>query len=92
MTEDELQKKRQEYRNQEVANKISQYSAASSSASEYRNQVIKTNYTYKKVDKSFGKMGLAIVLSQATFLVFFSMLFVFSYIPHTKKIVAMIMP
>ena len=57
MTEDELQKKRKEYRNQEVANKISEYS--SGSAAEYRHQVIKTNYTYKKVDKSFGKMGFA---------------------------------
>jgi len=90
MTEDELQKKRQEYRNQEVADKISKFSTGS--AAEYRHQVIKNNYTYKKVDKSFGKLGLAIVISQASFLVFFSVLFVFSYIPHTKKIVAMIMP
>ena len=90
MTEDELQKKRQEYRNQEVANKISSYST--STASEYRHQVIKTNYTYKKVDKRVGKMGLFLIISQATFLVLFSTLFVFSYIPHTKKIVAMVLP
>ena len=89
MTEQELQQRRQEFRDQEVMNKISQYS---STTVEYRHQVLKTNYTYKKVDKSLGKMGWFLVVTQATFLVFFSTLFVFSYIPHTKKIVAMVMP
>ena len=41
MTEDELNRKRQEYRDQEVAGKISQYSVVA----EYRQQVIKVNYT-----------------------------------------------
>jgi hypothetical protein len=88
MTEDELKRKRAEYRDQEVDNKISQYSQVA----EYRQQVIKSNYTYKKVDKSLTKMGWFLVLTHATFLVFFCTLFVFSYIPHTKKIVAMVMP
>ncbi len=93
MTEEELQKKRQEYRDQEVASKISQYSTGGSShVAEYRQQVIKSNYTYKRVDRRLGKMGLFIVFSQATMLLFFSVLFIFSYIPHTKKIVSMIMP
>lgn len=90
MTEQELQQKRQEFRDQEVMNKISHYS--SSSTVEYRTQVLKSNYTYKKVDKSLGKMGWFLVVTQATFLIFFSTLFVFSYIPHTKKIVSMVMP
>ncbi len=89
MTEQELQQKRQEFRDQEVMNKISHYST---STAEYRTQVLKSNYTYKTVDKSLGKMGWFLVVTQATFLVFFSALFIFSYIPHTKKIVTMVMP
>ena len=53
MTENELQKKRQEFRDQEVMNKISQYSEVD----EYRQKVLKTNYTHKKVDVRLGKMG-----------------------------------
>lgn len=88
MTEDELKKKRQEYRDQEVAGKISQYSEVA----EYRQQTLKTNYTVKVVDRSFGKMGWFLIVTQATCLLFFSCLFVCSYIPHTKKIVTMVMP
>ena len=88
MTEDELQKKRQEFRDQEVSNKISQYSAVS----EYRQQVLKTNYTHKRVNKKFGKMGWFLIIVQGLTLMFFCGLFVCSYIPHTKKIVTMVMP
>lgn len=89
MTEEELQQRRREFRDQEVMNKINRYSTTTT---EFRQQVLRTNYTYKTVDKSLGKMGWALVVTQATFLVLFSTLFVFSYIPHTKKIVAMVMP
>lgn len=88
MTEDELQRKRQEFRDTEVMEKISQYSAASN----YRHQVLKNNYTHKKVDKRFGKIGWTLIGTQATFIIFFSLLFVFSYIPATKKIVAIVLP
>lgn len=88
MTEEELQRKRAEYRDQEVHNKISQYSQVA----DYRQQVLKVNYTYKKVDRSLGKMGWFLVASQATCLLFFTALFVLSYIPHTKKIVTMVLP
>ena len=88
MTEDELKKKRQEFRDQEVAGKISSYSEVA----EYRQQVLKSNYTIKIVDKRFGKMGWFLILTQATCLLFFCSLFIFSYIPHTKKIVSMVMP
>lgn len=88
MTEEELQRKRQEYRDQEVMNKITEYSAAS----EFRQQTLKTNYTYKRVNKNIGPFGWTIVLSQAIFLFFFCLLFVFSYIPKTKFIVSMVMP
>ena len=88
MTEDELKKKRQEFRDQEVAGKISSYSEVT----EYRQQVLRTNYTTKIVDRRFGKMGWFLILTQATCLLFFCSLFIFSYIPHTKKIVSMVMP
>lgn len=88
MTENELHKKRKEFRDQEVMNKISEYSAAA----EYRHQTLKANYTHKTVDKRIGKWGWFLVVTQATFLVFFSFMFVFSYIPHTKFIVSKIMP
>ena len=88
MTEDELKKKRQEFRDQEVAGKISSYSEVV----EYRQQVLKSNYTIKIVDRRFGKMGWFLILTQATCLLFFCSLFIFSYIPHTKKIVSMVMP
>lgn len=88
MTDEELQRKRAEYRDQEVSNKISQYSQVA----EYRQQVLKVNYTTKKVDKNLTKMGWFLVLTHVVFLVFFCTLFVFSYIPHTKKIVSMVLP
>jgi hypothetical protein len=88
MTEDELQKKRQEFRDTETQNRI----AHLSSAEEFRQQTLKTNYTRKVVSKSFGKMGWTIILSQATFLVFFSTLFIVSYIPKAKFLVTKILP
>ncbi|MBY0416202.1 MAG: hypothetical protein K2Q18_18660 [Bdellovibrionales bacterium] len=88
MNEDELQRKRKEFRDQEVMGKINEYSAAN----QYRHQVLKTNYTYKRVDKRFGKVGWTLIGTQAMFLVLFCFLFIFSYIPATKKIVSMVMP
>ncbi|MBP9679830.1 MAG: hypothetical protein KBD76_00375 [Bacteriovorax sp.] len=88
MTEDELQKKRQEFRDTEIQNKI----ANLSSAEEYRQQTLKANYTRRRVKGDFGKFGWSIIIGQATFLVFFSALFVISYIPKTKFIVAKILP
>jgi hypothetical protein len=88
MTEDELQKKRQEYRDSEVQNRI----AHLSTAEEYRQQTLKTNYTRKQVQTTIGKFGWTLLISQATFLVFFTSLFVISYIPKTKFIVTKIFP
>jgi hypothetical protein len=88
MTEDELQRKRAEFRDTEIQNKI----ANLSSAEEYRQQTLKVNYTRKKVQIGLGKMGWTLIVGQATFLVFFSALFVISYIPKTKFIVAKLMP
>ncbi len=88
MTEEELQQKRQEFRDAEVQNRISQLSTAE----EYRQQTLRVNYTRKKVKTGVGKIGWALIWGQATFLLFFSALFVISYIPKTKFIVTKIMP
>ncbi len=88
MTEDELDKKRQEYRDTEVQNRISHLS----SAEEFRQQTLKVNYTRRVVKGGLGKIGWTLIVSQATFLVFFSALFIISYIPKTKFLVTKILP
>lgn len=88
MTEEELQKKRQEFRDAEVQNKIASFSTAE----EYRTTTLKVHYTRRKIKGGVGKIGWTLIVSQATFLVFFSALFVFSYIPKTKFIVGKILP
>jgi len=88
MTEEELQRKRQEYRDTEIQNKIASFS----SAEEYRQATLKVNYTRRKVVVGLGKIGWTLIEGQATFLVFFSALFVISYIPKTKFLVTKILP
>lgn len=88
MTEEELQRKRQEFRDSEVQNKIAQFSTAE----EYRQQTLRVNYTRRKVNTGVGKMGWTLIVSQATCLVFFSALFIISYIPKTKFLVTKIFP
>jgi len=88
MTEAELQAKREEFRDTEVQNRI----AHLSTASEFRQQTLKTNYTRKKVKGGCGKIGWTIIIGQATFLIFFSTLFIIIYIPKTKFIVTKILP
>lgn len=88
MTEEELQKKREEFRDTEVQNRI----AHLSTADEYRQQTLKTNYTRKVVKTSIGKLGWGILIGQASFLVLFSSLFIISYIPKTKFLITKILP
>ncbi|MDO9182610.1 MAG: hypothetical protein Q7U04_09385 [Bacteriovorax sp.] len=88
MTEDELQKKRQEFRDVEVQNRINQLS----SADEYRQQTLKANYTRRVVKGDIGKMGWTLIIGQAAFLFLFSSLFLISYIPKTKFLVTKIFP
>ncbi len=88
MTEEELNRKRQEYRDTEIQNKIASFS----SAEEYRQATLKVNYTRRKVVVGLGKIGWTLIVGQATFLVFFSALFVISYIPKTKFLVTKILP
>ena len=88
MTEEELQTKRQEFRDSEVQQRIVDLR----SADDYRQETLKANYTTKKVNTAFGKMGWTLIIGQATFLLFFSSLFVISYIPKTKFLVTKIFP
>ena len=88
MTEDELQSKRQEFRDSEVQNRISSIK----SSEDFRQETLKANYTTKRINSAFGKMGWSIIIGQATFLLFFSSLFIISYIPKTKYLVAKIFP
>lgn len=88
LTEEELQRKRQEYRDAEVQNKIASFSTAE----EYRQQTLRVHYTHRKVSTGVSKLGWTLIWGQATFLVFFSALFIISYIPKTKFIVTKIFP
>jgi hypothetical protein len=92
MTEDELEKKRKEYRDNEVQSKISEYSATSGPTDEYHAKTIKTHYTKHKVDRKFTKMAWFLIISQASSIIFFSSLYVFTYIPKTKVFVAKVLP
>ncbi|MBC7537906.1 MAG: hypothetical protein H7281_03745 [Bacteriovorax sp.] len=88
MTEEELQKKRQDFRDSEVQNRI----ANLSSSEEYRQQTLKANYTRRVIKSDIGKMGWSLIIGQATFLFLFSSLFLISYIPKTKFLVTKIFP
>lgn len=70
-TEDELQKKRQEFRDTEIQNKI----ANLSSAEEYRQQTLKANYTLRRVQGDFGKFGWSIIIGRSNFPCLFSLRF-----------------
>lgn len=88
MTEDELQQKRQEFRDQEFNKKVSEYMTAN----EYRSTSLQTFYRRRKINWDFGKVGWSLVGIQAFCLVFFSFLWFFSYIPFTKFIVNKVLP
>lgn len=75
-----------EKRDQEIEEKITKYTEIA------RTKVtIKTTYRSKKRNR-FGIAGWFIIGSHALALTFFSLLFICSYIPQTKKIVSIVMP
>lgn len=90
MTEEELQQKRKDFRDKEVEDKISQYSSSGGDA--YHQQTLKQHYTHKSVDHHLPKIAWFIIISQATSIILFSSLYVFSYIPQTKSIVQKVLP
>jgi hypothetical protein len=92
VTEAELEKKRKEYRDNEVQNKISEYSSGGSQTDEYRARTIKTHYTKHTVDRKFTKMAWFLIVTQASSIIFFSSLYIFTYIPKTKIIVTKVLP
>ncbi len=93
LSEQELENKRKEYRETELQNKIASYSSPGfSNASEFRQTTLKANYTYRKVDRRIPKYAWFLIITQAVALSFYSSLYIFSYVPNTKHLVAMVMP
>lgn len=93
LSEQELESKRKKYRETELQNKIASYSSGSySNASEFRQTTLKANYTYRKVDRRIPKFAWFLIITQALALSFYSSLYVFSYVPKTKHLVAIVMP
>ena len=90
MNEKELDQKRKEFRDTEIQSRIESY--GTSNAQEYRKSALKSNYTYKKVDKTLSKLAWVIIISQFVGITFFSSLYVISYVPKTKFLVAKVMP
>jgi hypothetical protein len=90
LSEKELEEKRKEFRETELQNKINSYSNVG--AVEYRQSTLKSNYTYKRVDRRIGKLAFGMIILQALSIVFFSSMYVFTYIPKTKPLVAKLMP
>ena len=85
---DESHQQRKEVRDTEIQSRISRLS----SAEEFRHQTLRENYTRRTVRMGLGKLGWTLVITQASCIVFFSALFVISYIPKTKFIVTKILP
>ncbi len=90
MNENELENKRKEFREEEIQRKIDSYSKVS--AVEYRQTTLKSNYTRKVVDRRLPKYAWVIIIFQSSLLIFYSSLYVLSYIPNTKIIVSKVMP
>jgi hypothetical protein len=92
MDESELDKKRKDFRDKEVQNKIAEYSTPQAKADHYHEQTIKTHYTKRTVDRRLSKFAWFLVISQATSIIYFSSLYVFTYIPKTKAFVVKVLP
>ncbi len=63
-----------------------------STAMEYRQQSLRAYYTRRGIVIKIGPVGFIIIGVQLLALVFFCMLYVFSFIPQTKSVVAMVLP
>jgi hypothetical protein len=92
VTEEELEQRRKEYRDSEVQSKITEYSAAGAPVDAYHAQTLKSHYTKHKVDRKLSKIAWFLIISQASSIIFFSSLYVFTYIPKTKTIVTKVLP
>ena len=89
MNEDELQQRRKDYRDQEVEDKISQYSVKTDA---FRQETLKNHYTTHTIDRKLPKIGWFIVISHLASIVFFSSLYICTYIPKAKIIVTKVLP
>lgn len=92
MTEEELQQKRQEFRDSEVQRKIDDFGGEveGGSGGASKAKAVATKKGPSK--KSVPTIGWTIIITQLTGLIFFCTLFLMSYIPKTKFLVTKIMP
>jgi len=93
MTEEELQQKRQEFRDSEVQRKINDLGEEVSGGPGGKKSISKTSTSKKRrSNKDIPTLGWTLIFTQLTGLVFFCSLFLLSYIPKTKYLVTKIMP
>ncbi len=92
MTEDELKDKRQEFRDSEVQKKIDNFGEEDKAAKEAAGSNAKVVIVKRGKKGNLGTMGWTLVITQATGILFFSTLFILSYLPKTKFIVNKILP
>ena len=93
MTEEELAEKRKEFRDSEVQKKIDNFNDGGEDPKGGGGGQAQVKAVAKRPSKKdLGGFAWTLIISQAIGLVFFSSLFVMSYIPKTKFIVTKILP
>jgi len=92
MTEEELQQKRQEFRDSEVQRKIDDLGEDVAGGSNGSSKTKAVAAKKGPSSKSVPTIGWTIIITQLTGLIFFCTLFLMSYIPKTKYLVTKIMP
>ena len=90
MTEEELAEKRKEFRDSEVQKKIDNFNDGGEDPKAGGGQA--KAIAKRPSKKDLGGFAWTLIISQAIGLVFFSSLFIMSYIPKTKFIVTKILP
>ena len=92
MTEEELAEKRKEFRDSEVQKKIDNFNDGEGDAKGGGAQGQVRVVGKRPSKKDLGGFAWTLIITQAVGLVFFSSLFIMSYIPKTKFIVTKLMP
>jgi hypothetical protein len=91
VTEQELAEKRKEFRDSEVQKKIDNLNEAGEEV-KGGGQAQARAVAKRPSKKDLGGFAWTLIISQAVGLVFFSSLFIMSYIPKTKFIVTKLLP
>jgi hypothetical protein len=92
VTEEELAEKRKEFRDSEVQKKIDNFNEGGEDPKAGGGQAQAKAVGKRPSKKDLGGFAWTLIISQAIGLVFFSSLFIMSYIPKTKFIVTKILP